>query len=845
MATRTSSVEVAIRVRPLRMELNEVKSAWDINRSSLLEVNSENQTSFTFDRVYDTNSETEEIYEKSVRDPIVRNVVQGYNGTVFAYGQTGSGKSHTMLGDKAGQGISTMAVNDLFEGLKKERLNGKTVRVYLEMLEIYNEQLRDLMVKKDAPGATLSIRENEHGVYVHNAIRKEVTSAANCLECMAAEAANRVTASTKMNEQSSRSHCLIRIIVEKTETFEASSDDDDMESSPSSNGPKKFQKKVVSSMNLVDLAGSERVAKTGATGLRMVEGGHINKSLTCLTTVIHKLSEPQPKKGQANYIPFRDSKLTHLLKTALGGNSFTTVFCCITPAVQHADESRSTLFFAQRAKAIKNEITLNEVMDTKTRIRELEVQLKRYKRLLVASDIYLWAKELMLKKTKEDAAVGATAEAAAVANEHVNRLESLVQQLTQENETLKDEAQQAAQFLGVRPGMGGMGGGMGGGHADPTMGLFGFADSEEVARLKARIQELQRELAEADTDRGALTEAVADLEEICEGVTKEVEEKDATISELRARLRKSDGENQVLQSELALKAAQLEQAHEQKRQHDQAMLERARGDELLENLTRLQIEHQALELEHNTLIEMFSKAEIESAATNENTMEEKNELLRRLETQRQEALEHNAVLWRFVSLGHLAAQGVPLEDVKMSQPVKTAKAEQALKALEVFVVSRSSRPPAIGEGSSPQRSAGSNNNDAPVLSSSTTPTAAGTAATGGNNGKQSTGNEEALQAKIKELEAQMQLNESRRDIIIDTKLKRMQELVLRLHTTNTKLSEDVRKVCEENNTLHDIVRRESKTAKAAKKDGLEPVNEQLLRSRALFTAVPEPPWFHN
>jgi hypothetical protein len=842
MTTRTCSVEVAIRVRPLRPEMGETKVAWELHKNMLAEMNNENETTFTFDRVYDPSSHTEDIYQQSVKDSIVRNVVQGYNGTVFAYGQTGSGKSHTMLGDKAGAGITRMALTDLFEGLKADKNKGKSVRVFLEMLEIYNEQLRDLMLKKDAPAATLTIRENEHGVYVHNATRKEVTTAENCLASLEAEAVNRVTAATKMNETSSRSHCLIRIIVEKTETFDADSSDSDDDSmgSPASlrSAPKKLEKKVVSYLNLVDLAGSERVAKTGAVGKRMVEGGHINKSLTCLTTVIHKLSEPQ-KKGASSYISFRDSKLTHLLKTALGGNSFTTVFCCITPAQQHVDESRSTLFFAQRAKAIKNEITMNEVMDTKTKIRELEVKVKHLRRMLVASDIYLWSKELQLRKTREEHQSGATAEAAAAATEHVQRLESLVQQLTQENETLKDEQQRAAQFLGV--GVGAIG--AAGGHVDPAALLGGFADSEEVARLKARLQELETELQEADQDRHALTEAVGDLEEICEGLTTEAQAKETQANELRSKLRKAESENSVLQNDLHSKISQLEHAQEQRRQHDAAMLERARGDELLESLTRLQIEHQTLELEHNTLIEMFSKSEIEAAAAVEESKAEMDELKRRLEALRQEGLEHNALLWRFVSLGTLAAQGTPLEidQVKMNQPVKGLRAEQALKSLELFVASRSTRPPALGE----------TGNHSPSRAGTSAATAGETApfappAPAARHAAVAAGSTEAeLLKKISELEAQMQLNESRRDIIIDTKLKRMQDLVLRLHTTNTRLNEDIHKVCEENNLLHDIIRRESKTAKQARKDGMEPANEQLLRSRALFSAVPEPPQFHN
>mmetsp|Transcript_37948 Transcript_37948/g.117272 ORF Transcript_37948/g.117272 Transcript_37948/m.117272 type:complete len:847 (-) Transcript_37948:75-2615(-) len=845
-----SNICVAVRKRPVgegdkdivvadgerKLLVNEPKVKYDMTKYT-------ERHQFVFDQVMSEKANNREVYVRCAQ-PLIDTVFSRGNATCFAYGQTGSGKSHTMLGDKAGKGISSMALHDLFEGLKAEEAKGKTVKVFLEMLEIYNEQLRDLMVSRDAAPAKLSIRENEHGVFVHNAIRRPVKTAAECLASMEEEAKNRVVASTKMNEQSSRSHCLIRVIVEKSEFFDADSSDSDDEASGAGspsvlrNPGRKLEKKVVSSMNLVDLAGSERVSKTGATGQRMIEGGHINKSLTCLTTVIHQLSEPAPKggrRGAAPHVAFRDSKLTHLLKTALGGNSFTTVFCCITPAVQHVDESRSTLYFAQRAKAIKNQVTTNEVMDNKTRIRDLEAQVKRMRRMLVAADIYVWAKEILVRRAKESAQSGALAEAAATANEHVERLESLVQELTRENETLKEEQQQAAQYFGVPTGAAAAGGAA---HADPMGGMMGFADSEEVARLKERLREMEEDLRLANDDRQGLIHANEELEEICSLAGRDVEEKEDALTAMRAKLRKAESEVQVLQSELSSKAAQLEQAAEQRRQQEVGMMERARGDELLERLTDAQSRNQELQLEYDTLIDMYSKIEIEAAADKEAAAEEVKELRRKLDHQKEEAAEHNALLWRFIAISNAAASGEAYDPADATahhnQPVKSTRAEQALKSLELFVASRASRPPAVADAS-PQRSAG------PSQTEGAGPSPAPTAASRGGGGSEV----EALQAKVKELEAQLEISASRRDIIIDTKLKRMQDLVLRLHTTNTRLLDEVKGVTEENNALHDLIRRESKLAKAARKEGLEPANEALIKNRARFAPVPEPPHMHN
>ena len=804
MAIRKSNVEVAIRVRPMRAELNEVRMSWDITGTSLTE-KSNPDSCFTFDRVYAPSSTTQQIYELSARDTIVRPVSAGYNGTVFAYGQTGSGKSFTMLGGIASppEGIVALAFRDLFAGLEKERSKGFTVKVFAIMLEIYNEQLRDLQCAKGAAPAALTIRENEHGVYVHNAVRKQVNNAFDCLRTIDAEAQQRVVAATSMNEHSSRSHCLIRIQVEKTQSFAdpvagvsagtESPDDEDED------GTSKLQKKIVSSLNLVDLAGSERVAKTGATGLRMVEGGHINKSLTTLTTVIQKMSEAHTAKtgGRASsvHIPFRDSKLTYLLKTAIGGNSFTAVICCITVAEQHSDESRSTLQFAQRAKTIRNEVVMNEVMDSKSRIRELELKVKELRRTAIATDLYLWARDLKIKSLKEASHDAGHAE-------HVSTLEALVQQLTTENDQLRDQCEHAPA-------------------ARASAGQEeGFADSEEMAQLRTSKRSLEQRVKELDQDKETLLSSLAELEEVVSGMETEIDAKTAELAKQRVRIMEVEGTSELLRCEVSSLTSQVSKMNELRKTEEEAMMHRARGDELLESLTALHMEHNALQVEHNTLMEMYTKAEIERETREGMLRDEMDQLKLKAEQHRNDVMAMQSMLWRMVSVAHMASHGEPLDPVDALGAIKPHVVDQAEKSLVMFISSRSSKPP----------------NDMLAAAGASPPVRAKVAS-----------DSEALQKRITELEAILTTKDAQRDVIIDTKLKRMQELTLRLYTTNTRLDKEIGAVAEENRRLHEFIRRDPKFYRLLKEEGeaSEPVNEQLVRNRAAFEKVPSPAYYHN
>jgi len=341
--------------------------------------------SYTFDRVFDASSDNRQVYEATTKR-IVRDVVEGVNGAVFAYGQTSSGKTHTMRGSDDEPGVIPLAVEDVFACVREGRDN--TRREFLiraSYLEIYNETLVDLLdedededeaaVKDDEKTKKkkkLSIREDaERGTYVSGLREEIVTTPQEVMKLLERGSKRRRVGATRMNARSSRSHVIFRMLVESRD---GNDDDDDDDDSDNGGGV------LMATLNLVDLAGSERQSKTGAEGARAVEGAHINKSLTTLGLVIHKLSgadgEGEGSSAQRKHIPYRDSKLTRILQPALGGNSKTSIICAMTSSTAHVDESHSTLRFATRAKRVVNKsIKVNEyAMSTKQFMAMIEKQ---------------------------------------------------------------------------------------------------------------------------------------------------------------------------------------------------------------------------------------------------------------------------------------------------------------------------------------------------------------------------------------------------------------------------------------------------------------------------------------
>ncbi|XP_042054805.1 kinesin-like protein KIN-7O isoform X2 [Salvia splendens] len=334
-------IHVSVRARPLSAE-DAKASPWRISGNSIY-IPNQPTTKFDFDQIFGEDCRTRDVYNARTRD-IVAAAVRGFNGTVFAYGQTSSGKTHTMRGSKSEPGVIPLAIRDLFCIIQQEMDREFLLR--MSYLEIYNEEINDLLAPEHR---RLQIHESiERGIFVAGLREEIVASAEHILELMEFGESHRHVGETNMNTYSSRSHTIFRMIIESRQTT-----DDSGAELP-------CDAVRVSVLNLVDLAGSERAAKTGAEGVRLKEGSHINKSLMILGTVIKKLSEGTESQG--GHVPYRDSKLTRILQPALGGNSNTGIICNITLAQIHADETKSSLQFASRALHVTNCAHVNEIL---------------------------------------------------------------------------------------------------------------------------------------------------------------------------------------------------------------------------------------------------------------------------------------------------------------------------------------------------------------------------------------------------------------------------------------------------------------------------------------------------
>ncbi|VAI32737.1 unnamed protein product [Triticum turgidum subsp. durum] len=303
-------IHVTVRARPLPPE-DAQSSPWRISGNAVA-LTAQPSTRFEFDRIFVEDCHTADVYGARTKH-IVDSAVQGFNGTVFAYGQTNSGKTYTMRGSANEPGIIPLAVHDLFRTIQQHMDREFLVR--MSYMEIYNEEINDLLVPEHRK---LQIHENyERGIYVAGLSEEIVTCPEQVLKFVSFGESHRHIGETNMNVYSSRSHTIFRMVIESRDK----ADDSDTDSCDAVR---------VSVLNLVDLAGSERAAKTGAEGVRLKEGSHINKSLMTLGTVIKKLSEGI--KGQGGHVPYRDSKLTRILQPALGGNANTAIICNITLA---------------------------------------------------------------------------------------------------------------------------------------------------------------------------------------------------------------------------------------------------------------------------------------------------------------------------------------------------------------------------------------------------------------------------------------------------------------------------------------------------------------------------------
>jgi kinesin family protein 3/17 len=366
-------VKVCVRVRPLSSKEKQdgrAKIATTDNETNVFTVDNPNAAgeppkTFTFDHTFFEYTPQQEVFDKCGAH-IVDAVMEGFNGTVFAYGQTGSGKTHTMDGPDGGfaelepemRGLIPRCFAAVFQGI--ESASDKKFLVRASYLEIYNEEIRDLLSKN--PSNKLDLREDvDQGVYVRDLTSFVVNSAANCDHVMQAGKKNRSTGATAMNKNSSRSHSIFSVVVECQGL-----------------GIDGEEHICVGKLNLVDLAGSERQSKTQATGDRLKEATKINLSLSALGNVISALVD-----GKSKHIPYRDSKLTRLLQDSLGGNTKTVMIANTGPADYNYDETLTTLRYANRAKNIKNKPKINE--DPKdAMLREFQDEIERLKQQIAS-----------------------------------------------------------------------------------------------------------------------------------------------------------------------------------------------------------------------------------------------------------------------------------------------------------------------------------------------------------------------------------------------------------------------------------------------------------------------------
>lgn len=292
---------------------------------------------FGFDRVFDENATQDDVYKATTRS-LLDSVLDGYNATVFAYGATGCGKTHTITGTASQPGIIFLTMQELFDKIA-ERADEKHTEISLSYLEIYNETIKDLLQPGEGPKQGLMLREDANqAVSVAGLSSHHPKDVGEVMQMIVTGNAWRTVSPTEANATSSRSHAVLQInVAQKDRNADVN------------------EPHTMATLSIIDLAGSERASVTKNRGDRLLEGANINKSLLALGSCINALCDVRKK----NHIPYRNSKLTRLLKFSLGGNCKTVMIVCVSPSSAHFDETQNTLRYANRAKNIQTKVTRN------------------------------------------------------------------------------------------------------------------------------------------------------------------------------------------------------------------------------------------------------------------------------------------------------------------------------------------------------------------------------------------------------------------------------------------------------------------------------------------------------
>uniref|UniRef100_U3DMB6 Kinesin-like protein KIF21A n=1 Tax=Callithrix jacchus TaxID=9483 RepID=U3DMB6_CALJA len=397
-----SSVRVAVRIRPqLAKEKIEGCHICTSVTPGEPQVFLGKDKAFTFDYVFDIDSQQEQIYTQCI-EKLIEGCFEGYNATVFAYGQTGAGKTYTMGTGfdvnivEEEQGIISRAVKHLFKSIEEKKhiaikngLPPPDFKVNAQFLELYNEEVLDLFDTTrdiDAKNKKSNIRIHEDstgGIYTVGVTTRTVNTESEMMQCLKLGALSRTTASTQMNVQSSRSHAIFTIHVCQTRVCPQIDADNATDNKIISESAQMNEfETLTAKFHFVDLAGSERLKRTGATGERAKEGISINCGLLALGNVISALGD---KSKRATHVPYRDSKLTRLLQDSLGGNSQTIMIACVSPSDRDFMETLNTLKYANRARNIKNKVMVNQdrasqqINALRSEITRLQMELMEYK----------------------------------------------------------------------------------------------------------------------------------------------------------------------------------------------------------------------------------------------------------------------------------------------------------------------------------------------------------------------------------------------------------------------------------------------------------------------------------
>ncbi|CAI9287932.1 unnamed protein product [Lactuca saligna] len=376
------NVQVVVRCRPMNADEEKLHTPMVItcseNKREVCAVqniaNKQIDRSFLFDKVFGPKSQQKDLYHSAV-SPIVFEVLEGYNCTIFAYGQTGTGKTYTMEGGgrkKNGEfpsdaGVIPRAVKQIFDILEAQNAE---YSMKVTFLELYNEEITDLLALEEASKypedkskKPIALMEDGKGGVLVRGLEEEIVSTADEIyRILEKGSAKRRTAETLMNKQSSRSHSIFSITIHIKERT-----------------PEGEEIIRCGKLNLVDLAGSENISRSGAKEGRAREAGEINKSLLTLGRVINTLVE------RSGHIPYRDSKLTRLLRDSLGGKTKTCIIATISPSIHSLEETLSTLDYAHRAKNIKNKPEINQKMMKSAMMKDLYSEIERLKQEVYAA----------------------------------------------------------------------------------------------------------------------------------------------------------------------------------------------------------------------------------------------------------------------------------------------------------------------------------------------------------------------------------------------------------------------------------------------------------------------------